>query len=182
MKKILLVPAIVGAILLTGCSQQPDSVQNDQNVSNDALTQLQKSQPVPVFNYSQERQTLISVEEARAHVVATTTFFFNQGVQDPIASCPSIGFPLATTTELTNPSQVVWGGNGASGTVGQADPTGVYTGDSSGTYVDCVNDKGQQYVQYWEGFVQTIGGPATWDSAKHQVVLTGEPTVKVKQK
>ena len=55
---------------------------------------------------------------------------------------------------------------------GNQDPTGVYTGDSTGTYVACVATDGTTYPGYNEGYVQIIGAPATWvavdepDSAK----------------
>jgi outer membrane murein-binding lipoprotein Lpp len=187
-KKIVL---SLGALLLaiaalTGCSSSPtsNSANTDQQTSNDALAQLQKGQPAHIYKYSQIRATLQAVEDAQATVTVTTTFFFNQGVKDPFMSCPSIGFPLASTTEITNPSQVVTHDNGnaswTSGVVAQSDPTGVFAGASTGTYVLCVNPAGVKYIQYWEGFVQTIGGPAKYDAATGQVVLTGDATVKVK--
>lgn len=184
--------AIAGVTLLavltlaacSGHSAPTTAAQNDQTISNNALSQLQKAQPVPEFKYSQIRATLIAVEEAQASVTATTTFFFNLGIKDPIASCPSIGFPLASTTELTNPDQVISGTGGnnayALATLAQADPTGVYAGNSAGTYVVCVAPNGSQYIQYWEGDVETVGGPAAWENG--QIVLKGEPTVKVPQK
>jgi len=93
-------------------------------------------------------------------------------------SCPSIGFPTPTTAQLTNPLQDV----GTGGPIGQLEPNGVYTGDSTGTYVVCVAPNGTKYVSYWEGDVQTEGGPAHWDDTKGQIVLDGAPTVTAKTK
>ena len=50
-------------------------------------------------------------------------------------------------------------------------PTGIYTGDSSGTYVICVDAKGEAYARYWEGYVQAVSGPAEFRDG--QVVLIG---------
>jgi hypothetical protein len=62
------------------------------------------------------------------------------------------------------------------------EPTGVYTGDSSGTYVVCIAPNGDKYLSYWEGFVQTEGGPAEWVDGKG-IVLTGPATaVSTEQK
>ena len=44
--------------------------------------------------------------------------------------------------------------------------------------VICVDANGQAYANYWEGFVNTVSGPATWDEATHSVVLAGTPTGK----
>lgn len=186
MKKKLTIAGVtlLAVLTLAACSGGSTSTaaQNDQRVSNNALSQLQKAQPVPEFKYSQIRATLIAVEEAQASVTATTTFFFNYGIKDPITSCPSIGFPLASTTELTNPQQVVDPNSDTAGNavISQPDPTGVYAGASQGTYVVCVAPNGSQYIQYWEGDVETVGGPAAWENG--QIVLKGEPTVKVPQK
>lgn len=173
---VLFVVLFVGAV---GCTHSNPANAKDQRTSSTALAQLDASQPVQTYTWSQQRQSLIEIERAKATTTLTTTFFFNQGVQDPIQSCPSIGFPVASTEQLTNPSQIVWDqGSGSGGNVAipQIDPTGTYTGNSSGTYVMCSTPSGQAYADYWEGFVQTVTGPAVWDSAAHAVKLTGTPT------
>lgn len=168
---VILGVATVG-LALAGCTNQ--SVNNDQQSTNDQLLKYQKVQPVPQFDYSQYRQTVINVETAEVNGVATTTFMFNQGSTVPIMSCPSLGYPIASTAQLTNPLQVITSGGGV---VEQQEPNGVYTGSSTGTYVVCVQSSGKTSIDYWEGFVYTVGGPAHWDSAKQQVVADGAPTV-----
>ena len=175
-------------VALTGCgsgapSAQSQSIHNDQKASAQALEQLQQAQPTPAYNWSQIRQTLIDIENAQAATTQTTTFFFNQGVQAPIHSCPSIGFPVATTTQLTNPEQIVqkWdGGANQFPTIPQADPTGIYAGSSTGTYVICVAGNGTTYASYWEGFVETVTGPAVWTG--NGIKMTGPSTVNFKTK
>jgi hypothetical protein len=180
--KAAIVLPIVG-LAVAGCNwgSQPTSTANDQKVTNTQLDRYQKNQPVPQYDWSQYRQTVIDVENARVHGVATTTFFFNMGAREPFKSCPSIGFPVPSTAQLTNPDQVVAAPNTSSESIGQAEPNGTYTGESSGTYVVCVAPSGTKYVTYWEGFVHTEGGAAHWDE-KQGVVLDGEPTVKSKSK
>lgn len=172
MKKILTI--IAAAILLVGCTTT--AVYNDEKQTDTQLQKYQQVQPVPAYDWSQYRQTVIDVSAAQVNAVATTTFMFNMGTADPIDQCPSIGFPVPATAQLTNPDQVRT--NGA--VVAQAEPNGAYTGDSQGTYIVCVASDGTKYIDYWEGSVKTTGGPAHWDYDKHHVVLDGKPTVTTK--
>lgn len=168
---------ILGVGLLAGCHNT--STASDQKNISSQLKEFDKTQPLPHFDWSQYRETLIQVETAEAQGVATTTFFYNQGDAEPIKSCPSIGFPIPITSQLTNPTQVGhYSGNPY--VLDQSEPNGTYTGDSSGTYVVCVLPNGDKTVDYWEGFVDTEGGPAHYDAGKHQIVDDGSPTVKVK--
>lgn len=168
-------------ITLAACGSS-SSVNNDQKISNNQLNQYQRTQPVPFFDWSQYRQTAIDIETAQAQGVTTTTFFYNMGSNVPIKSCPSIGFPIASTAQLTNPEQAVSGPNNGAVTVAQLEPNGVYTGTSSGTYVVCVTPAGAKEITYWEGWVETEGGPAHYDTSSHQIVLDGPATVTTKTK
>jgi hypothetical protein len=198
MNKRILVGGISAAVLLaafmTGCSSDssasppPSAQQLESQAQQQDSNNLVTNQPVHVYNYSQMRATLQNVEDIEAQGENTTTFFFNQGIQNPISSCASIGMPVASSDQLTNPDQQVaqpdGGGyqlNQGDNVIGQMDPTGVYTGDSTGTNVLCLNSKGQEYIQYWEGFVDAVSGAATWNENTHQVQLLGFPdTLKEK--
>lgn len=151
----------------------------EQAVAAAQLDQFLVNQPIPSFNWSQLRQNLIEIEMAQASTTATTSFFFNFGSAEPITVCPSVGFPIPATYQLTNPDQTVSidtpGDGGAAVTVGQLEATGVYTADTSGTYVICINGEGDAYPIYHEGFVTAVAGPAQWvDGA---IALTGKPSV-----
>jgi hypothetical protein len=173
------------ALALAGCSTS--ATQYDQQNTDKQLQTYDKTQPVPFNNWSQYRQTVIDIEQAEVHGVATTTFFYNLGSNVPVKECPSIGFPVAITAQLTNPDQVAFGGNtnghaGDYGTIAQQEPNGVYTGDSSGTYVVCIGDNGDKRIDYWEGYVETEGGPAHYDATSGQIVDEGQSTVVTKTK
>lgn len=179
MKKVI---AIVGISVLglglaaCGGTRSPATIQQ-QSITN----QLEKVQPLPTVKYSQLRQTLIDIELAQTKTVATTTFMFNMGESAPIESCPSIGFPIASDSQLSNPMQQEWGGQGGFA-LPQMDPNGIYQGNSTGTYVLCSSADGSTYVVYWEGFVQTITGPAVWNAKTNSVQLIGQSTVNVSTK
>lgn len=189
-KRIIAALVLVGALVggAAACSHAGSSagVNNDRKDTNEQLTRYQANQPVPKFDWSAYRQTAIDIESAKVHGVATTTFFFNQGVNHPVKSCPSLGFPIPSTVQLTNPDQIARQDMGAGvwidGVVGQMEPNGTYTGDSSATYVVCVSPDGTKYVVYWEGFVYTEGGPARWNDQSQMVELTGKPTVTTTNK
>lgn len=177
--------AVVMIALVGGCSKTKAAVPTGQQQENkqqaQATESLVNNQALPHFNYSQYRQNLIELETAMAKGVQTTSFFFNQGVQDPMGQCPSIGVPIPNTASLSNPQQVVdtYGGYQArnSSVVGQMDPYGVYVPTSStGTYVMCINALGQVTPKYWEGFVEADFGPAKWNTTTHAVELIGPPS------
>lgn len=172
-KKFIFIGAVaIGGLVLAGC--QPTNVNSaDRATAAKQLQGYDKNQPVPIFDWSQYRQNLIEIETAQARTTQTTTFFFNQGVQDPIAVCPSIGFPIASTSELTNPEAKVVNHDL---TLPQIESNGVFPGASSGTYVICIDAQGKAYAHYWEGFVSAVTGPAKWNTDTHQVELVGPPS------
>lgn len=176
MPRRLIAVALLLVVATAACADTNSATQKDQNIAKQQLTGFQNNQPIPVFTYSQLRQNLIEIETSQANSTQTTSFFFNQGVQDPITTCPSIGYPIPATYQLSNPQQIVNGDNGRVSTVPQIEANGVYTGDTSATYVICVDASGKAYANYWEGFVSTVTGPAVWDEASHTVHLTGAPT------
>lgn len=175
MKK-LIAAAAIAALALTACVGEPNAVKEDRAVAAANLDRLNDVQPVPEFRWSQIRQNLIELNRAQAETTQTTSFFFNMGVDNPITVCPSIGFPIPTTAQLTNPWQGSFRNSNGGIAIGQAEQTGIYTGDSTGTYVICIDGDGDAYAQYWEGFVSTVAGPAEWDSAAGQIHLIGPPS------
>lgn len=174
MRRVAPLAIVLGAVVMMGSSCDESAANSkDRAVANKQLTEFQTNQPVPTFNWSQLRQNLIEIETAQARTTQTTTFFFNQGVQDPVSSCPSIGFPIPATYQLTNPEAKLANHDL---TVPQIESTGVYTADTAATYVICIDAQGRTYADYWEGFVKTVTGPAKWDAPAHAVVLTGPPS------
>jgi hypothetical protein len=176
--------AIAVTVLCTAssCSGNSNAGQQQENAQQRAdTTSLEASQPIPHYNYSQIRQTLIDAETISANGTQTTSFFFQMGNQDPVYSCPSLGEPVANSSSLSNPQQGT-GVSGVSGAIaiGQMDPDGIYTPTSSaGTYVICLNSGGQPYLDYWEGDVFTVSGAAEWSTATHSIKVIGAPTAAI---
>ena len=156
MRVKLIIPVLFVTVSVAACGGGNNANRLESKIQNQDSTALERVQPIPHYNYSQIRQNLIELETAQANGVQTTSFFFNQGVAAPVQSCPSIGAPIPTTDQLSNPDQVIKDNTGLNNgggnvTIGQMDPNGVYSGQSSGTYVMCVAPVGKAYADYWEG-------------------------------
>lgn len=185
MKKITAIAAVIVGVALTAtaCSQPPSTAMKEQLAQQGDTRSLDTNQPIPHYNYSQIRQTLIDAEDISAQGTQTTSFFFQMGDPDPVFTCPSIGMPVANTAQLSNPDQITgvpgnWGGG--HDVIGQEDPNGIYAPTASqGTYVICVDNAGRKYLQYWEGDVMSVTAAATWNHATHSVDVTGAPTYQL---
>lgn len=165
---LVAIPLAALALGAVSCSDTKTTAQKqDQQAMADIQSRMQNAQPIPALPWSQYRQT---------------SFWFSRGAGGqgtPIGSCPSLGFPVPASAQLSNPETPIWHGdtNGSSGvTVSQMEPNGVYTGSTDGTYVVCAGTGGKPYLVYVEADVITIGGPAEWRDGKVQP--TGDPTIK----
>ena len=183
-RKTAIVLAATAALGLgtAACSHGPNAQQKEQQGASAQQAEYNNTQPIPYFKWSLERQILIDAEVASAQGDQSTSFFFNYGIQDPIFSCSSLGMAVPDTSQLSNPMQIApvsgkWGGGHAE--IPQADPFGIHTpAASDGTYVICIIN-GKPILQRAEETVHTIMAPATWDAAKHQIVVVGNPTTQV---
>lgn len=176
-KRIAVLSAVAATALvlsLGACTSSNGNTAEHQLQLQDT-TSLENNQPLPHFNYSQERQNMKDIEAAEAQDVQTTSFFLNLGDPDPVGSCPSIGFGIPDSASLSNPLQTAGGNNDAA--IGQMDPTGVYAPVSSmGTFIICLTASGQPYINRIESSVDTYGGPAVWNYGKHMAQMDGAPT------
>ncbi len=187
-RKILAVAAAgVIAFAIGACSGHGQTgLQKEHAQQAQDFQSLVNNQPLPHVSWSQERQILIDAETAAANGTQSTSFFFVQGVRDPIFVCPSEGLGVPDTAQLSNPTQIapISGKYGGGATVlDQADPFGVYSPPNSmGTYVICIGANGKPYLHRGEEFVHTILAPAHWDYVNHTIVVTGAPSYTVKTK
>lgn len=162
-------------------SQANSAASQEANSQGQDSTNLINNQPVPVYKFSQARQILIDAQNIEANGENTTTFGLSNNGQ-LVWHCSSIGMPVPASAQLTNPEQQVvqpdGGGyqqNNGDNTLPQMDPYGIYTGQTTGTYTLCAGSNGHPYLQYWEGYTDSVSGPATFDNTTHQVVMQGTP-------
>lgn len=164
---VVAVCALGSAACMSSGGGGPSGQSLEQSSSNNSQTIAEKTLPAPTFSYSEGRWVLTEAEASIALGVATTSFVFQQGDPNPVESCPSIGYPVANTAQLTNPQKVVTDPNvnqyGQDNVVGNMDPYQYYTPNASqGTYVLCVNRQGGQYLLYAEPNVIAVAGSAQW--------------------
>ncbi len=187
MKRTFILAAIaVAAIVLVACNAETkgaDQIKQDQQTVGTQQDIYTKGQPVPVFNYSQQRASLIEINAAIARGAATYSVFYSFG--KPVFVCPSIGYPIPATTQLTNPQQVTRINTGSDhyvdGVIPQAEPVGTYTGDTAATYVLCVRSDGKAAPIYAEPDVIAFPFPV---KIQDGVVVDagGDASVKVEVK
>lgn len=172
----LIAAGTIGVALgLSACNNNGNSESAAQNADS---TALETNQPLPHVTWSQERENLLDIELAEVNDVQTTTFVMHNGDQNPINSCPSIGFGIPDSASLSNPLKPASNnGTYAEDVVGQEDPNGIYAPTSSeGTFTICLDATGQPYISRDEDVVDTVGGPAQWNDTTHSYSLTGAPT------
>ena len=116
-----------------------------------AYRNISRNQPAPTFDFSMERKILIALYNARQHAVATYSYVQSEFTGKVLWSCPSLGYPLPYSTQLTNPSQIVEYSGGHSQVLPQNEPNGLFPPPSSeATWVPCVDEHGSITPVYEE--------------------------------
>jgi len=124
------------SIVLTAGSCDTPQTQTEASQVDTQQQIYQKVQPVHQYDYSPERDALQQIYDARMADKNTWTVIYSQG--KPIWVCPSLGYPIPYTTQLTNPSQETSPGSTANAVIPQAEPNGLYTGTTNATWIRCV--------------------------------------------
>lgn len=178
--------AALGGVAACSHTQNAGAV-GERAAEGDIWTHYETVQPpYQPTGKSVYRDNLTLSEADQVLGLNTTSFFWQNGRQDPYFWCPSRGGAVPNTAQLTNPSLVQPDPNASAGSVitEAMDPNGVYTPTSStGTYVQCIDSSGHDYLFYAEGEVSQVSAPATWDyNANHGhggIVVTGAPVMPV---
>lgn len=179
-KSIAAIVAVASIFILASCSagdeqarKGGETAQEEQEAVQTGFTRLSDAQPIPVFDWSQERQTVIDVETIRATGATSTTAGYLEGI-GLIWWCPSAGAPVPGTYQLSASTQYVdlaGDESRARYPIDQGEPTGVYIGSSSGTWTLCLDDNGNKFAKYWEGYVDSTVGIVTSYPADKRVVV-----------
>lgn len=119
-------------LILSAESCDTPQTGSESNQVNSQQTTYATNQPLHKYDYSPERDELQQIYDARMKVVNTWTVIYSMG--KPVFVCPSKGYPIPYTTQLTNPEN--WVGTGLA--IPQAEPNGLYTGSSMATWVLCI--------------------------------------------
>ncbi len=170
---------LLGLFLTAGACDSPQT-STESNQVNSQQSVYSQSQPLHQYDYSPERDELQQIYDARMKVVNTWTVIYSMG--KPVFVCPSKGYPIPYTTQLTNPNTVTNGSGPNTGTgnvvLPQAEPNGLYTGTSSATWVLCMRN-GQLEPVYAEPDAVAFPYPVTIASDGSIQDAGGESSVQV---
>jgi len=157
----------VAALLVAGASscdtgQQRSNEQTARNAVEDQQAAIMKgverrntSQQIPVFDWSQEFQTLLDVLTMRAEGTHGTAYA--KALDGSLLWwCPTVGAPVPSTYQVTpGEAYVDIKGDGieAKFPVDLPEPTGAHIGDSAATWTVCLDDAGTSFGVYEEANV-----------------------------
>ena len=173
MKKILVLSIIFGLFLTSCVNSVSTEEQKQQESGNLAIVQ---NQPIPdLGGYSFERQILIETYLARNNTISTFAYLMTLDGKI-IEICPSIGYPIPYSTQLTNPIRVE-GSISYGVTVANAEPNSLYPpSDAAATLVQCVGGDGKVSPVYIEHEVMAFPFRIASDM---QLTRIGEPSFTV---
>ena len=150
------------AVFITGCEQ--NSIRQDTETVDRQQKTYAVNQPVPFFEWSQDRAVLTQIYIQKNEARNTWTVISSDGTGQPRFACPSVGFAIPADAQLTNPLQVYYNSSGA--VVEQAEPNGLYSSkNTDGTYVLCVRKNGDVAPVYTEMKATTFPFPVRWNEA-----------------
>jgi len=169
-KKLWLLAGLVLVIeLLASCEQdgsegaedrQSDTINTGVNRIVESVEKVQKSSPLPVFDFSQEYQTLVDVLTIRAEGTNGTAVATN--LDGSLKWwCPTLGAPIPSTYQVTPSQQYVdidSDGTREKLPVDLPEPTGVIVGDSSATWILCLDNAGTKFAKYDEANIEWVSG------------------------
>jgi hypothetical protein len=153
-------PLAVAALLTAGffvltaesCDDQPQPTANqvEQRAQAQLTRESQMTVGMPIItNFNQKKQLKAIIEAFDEPNLVTYSYVMSM-MGKAIPLCRSQGYGFNEATQFTNPMQIEWrqgegsGSSIASGVVGQADPTGLYSPTSSaGTLLMCLTTAGK---------------------------------------
>jgi hypothetical protein len=179
--------AMLSTAAASSCSNGNSAQNNANNTETQqqgaAYDQLVRNQPAPTFDWSQEREIAIQLYKARQGAIATFSVVQSPFTGKVLWSCPSIGFPLPYSTQITNPNYVAdESDHGSYAILPQQEPNGLYPPPSSAaTWVPCVNAKGEITPVYEEKDVTVFMQPMQEGPDGGLVPVPGSiPSVSIK--
>lgn len=183
MNKAIII-AVIAVLALTGCTES--STKKEQQVVAHQQEQYLIGQPVPVFDWSLERDLLIQLYTIRNQRVSTHSVWrSNYGMIE--GDCPSIGYGLPYDTSLTNPLQPTdlnqegrRQSQGALTSIGQAEPNGIYAStNTAATWIMCLGEGGAINPVYVESKVTSYPYPVSVDYESNRVARAGDSSVNL---
>jgi hypothetical protein len=126
----------------------PTANEREQSAQARITAESQATVGMPnIVNFNQKKQLKVIIEAFDQPNLVTYSYLVDRSARlQPL--CRSQGYGFNEATQFTNPQQIEWRESGqsglASGVVGQADPTGLYSPTTSeGTLLLCLTKDGK---------------------------------------
>lgn len=190
MNKLTIGIVAATALALNGCKLEAKSNSETKTarVVNMQQEQYNAVQPVPVYDWSLERDLVIQLYNIRnIKAITHSVWRSDRGIIE--GDCPSIGFGIPYDTSLTNPlvatssdkeghSHVYQGGSLTS--IEQPEPNGIYASkNTSATWVMCAGDGGNIEPIYVETKVTVYPYNVNVDYTTNRVTKAGKASVTI---
>lgn len=155
-----------------------EAARKESNQQGAAYRNILRNQPPPSYDFSMERKIMIALYNARQHSIATYSFAQSEFTGKVLWSCPSLGYPIPYSTQLTNPNQIVWLNSHVT-TLPQNEPNGLFPPPSSeATWVPCVDETGNITPVYEEKRVTVFLRPMREQDGQ-LVPSEGKPSLSI---
>ncbi len=139
--KLYMICCAAIAILLSGCEQSADDIQNQAQERD--LLQGVRAVGMPSITRFAEKRELKEIYELRDKEIPTYTYIVDMNGK-PHKLCNSVGFGIPYATEYTNPQHLY---SSTTAVLPQADPNDLYSPSSAdGTWVLCLNKETNKAV------------------------------------
>ena len=142
-----------------------------------------ENQPVPLYDYSAQRDAVIQLYNATIPKTPNTwTVFYEFNTATDM--CVSKGYGIPFGVSLTSPEYERDSAAQGSLALPQPEPSGLYTNTvtSAATWVLCVNDSGAVEPVYAEGNVRVYSHPVSIDENGRIVHEQGDASVTISVK
>jgi len=179
MKKVIQVfVAIAIAFTIVGCERELSQTKKTAKAVARQQGQFNVAQPLPVYDFSIERDLVIQLYNIRNLKVVTHSVWRGD-LSIVEGDCPSLGFSIPYDTSLTNPLVAYSSVRGMT-SIEQAEPNGIFASkNTSATWVMCVNDNGGIDPIYVEAKVSVYPYPVKVDYETNRVTKSGKSSVSL---
>lgn len=150
-KSKLIVLFVLLVFVFSGCGD-PTSAQIEQSQQELANKQIVRNQPPPdLGGWSFERHIVTELYKARNRTISTYTYTIIEYTGQIVEVCPSIGYPIPYSTQLTNPEKIEDRYQSGYAILPNPEPNGLYPPSSAeATIINCVNPDGSLSPVYFE--------------------------------
>jgi hypothetical protein len=188
MKKALLALLVMCLIVvpLVGCGEDTSATTQQAKVVAKQDSIYDKGQPVPIFNWSLQRDLWIQFYRSQNDAAGTYSAIVSD-YGKPLFITQSIGYPIPMDTQLTNPLKLstLWSStindkssHAIDGVLMQSEPNGLYTSpNTNATIIMTTDGEGMIAPVYSESKVLAFPFPVVWnDKTQMFERVAGKPS------